>query len=116
MGAIQTSKSVAIASGQSLSAAVAIGSGVPVAIQMPAAWTAASLTFQASHDGVTFGNVINAGSELEVTAAASQWVALDATPFAGARFCKVRSGTSGTPVNQAGDRVLTLITRRLADE
>lgn len=114
--AIQDSKSATIASGQSLSAAVALGSGVPVALLMPSAWTAASVSFQASYDGVTFANLYSEGAEVSVNVAASQWVALDSAPFAGARFIKLRSGASGAPVNQAADRVLTIITRRLPDE
>jgi hypothetical protein len=114
---------VTIASGASLSGAAHIGfalsgggsRGTLVGIQMPSAWTAASLTFQASNDGTTFTNLYDAaGNEVSVTTDASRWIALDPADFAGITHLKVRSGTSGTAVNQGADRVLTLIVRAVA--
>ena len=46
--------SVTIANGTSLSAAVNLGSGKLRGIALPAAWTAAVLSFQVSLDGTTF--------------------------------------------------------------
>lgn len=79
-------------------------------IDMPATWQAANLTFQVANDGATFGNVHKDGIEYTVIAAqalrlmipASDGVALQGS-------LKIRSGTSGSPVNQTTDRVLTLI-------
>lgn len=83
-----------------------------VGVIMPAAWTAANLTFQvASASGGTFVDLYDdAGNEVEVNAAASrglaggQWL----EKLAPWRFVKVRSGTTGTPVAQGAERVITL--------
>lgn len=112
---------VLIANGTALSAAVLIAAGDLVAIEMPAAWTAANLTFQTSSDGVTFQNLFNeSGVEVNVTAAAAENLAIgEGTTarienFAGAVYLKVRSGTNAVPVNQGADRTLTLVIRRLS--
>lgn len=101
-----------IANGASLSDAVDLNTGALFGIVMPSDWTAASLTFQVTFDGTTFVNLYDtAGNEITWTAAVSQYLQ-DAAPakWFGVRAVKVRSGTSGTPVNQGGARSLTLIT------
>ena len=101
---------VTISNGQSLSPAVDLGTGRLKAILMPAAWTAASLSFQASPDGVTYGEAIyQDGTAISATVAAAQYIIVDGTRFEGARYIKIRSGTSGSPVNQGADRALTLV-------
>lgn len=105
------SRTVTILSGASLSGAVNIGNGSLFAIQMPASWTAAGLTFQASSDCSAYANLYNdAGTEVTSTAAASTYIVM-ATPasWLGIRCLKVRSGTSGSPVAQGADRALTII-------
>lgn len=103
-------RNVTISSGQSLSAEVDLAGYSVVGVLMPSAWTAANLTFQGSLDGTTFGNLIEkAGTELEVIAAASYLVPLTGSAFAPARFLKIRSGTSGTPVNQGANRTIQLV-------
>ena len=78
-------------------------------IDMPATWTAANLTFQASWDGVTFNNLYDAaGSEYVVTAAASRAIIIPLVDLFGARFLKIRSGLAGAAVNQAAARTLKL--------
>ncbi len=79
-------------------------------ILMPAAWTAASLTFQiAEASGGTFRNVYDdSGTEVVVTTAVSRAIPMPAE-LAGARFVIIRSGTVGTPVNQGGDRIITVL-------
>lgn len=103
----------AIANGAALSAAISLTTGRLFAIQMPAAWTAANLTFQASYDGgATFCDMYDdAGTEVTVTAAASRYIYIS-NPMAwmGVQVIKVRSGTTGSPVNQGGDRVVQLVT------
>jgi hypothetical protein len=117
MGVIFNDAAAVIANGASLSGAVALGAGAPVAIATPAAWTAANLTFQGSVDGTTFLNLYDdAGTEVTVTAAVDRYIALSASLFAGCRFLKIRSGTAGTPVNQGAARTLTVVTRRSAGE
>jgi hypothetical protein len=98
-----------IANGESLSGAVDLGGRKLVAIDMPAAWTAASLTFQASPDGVTYDDLYDGGTERALTVAASRYLAQNIGDWVGVRWLKIRSGTSGTPVNQGGARTLTLV-------
>ena len=102
-----------IASGASLSAANDLGGLRLFGIVMPAAWTTANLTFQMSPDGgTTWVDMYDAnGNELTATASTSRFIALDLANFAAVQMVKVRSGTSGTPVNQGGDRTLSLILR-----
>lgn len=102
---------VVIASGASLSAATALNGHTLIGIIMPAAWTAANLTFQMSDlAGGTYVDVYGIDeAELEVTAAASRYLALDPVNWYGVDHLKVRSGTAATPVNQAADRTLKLM-------
>ena len=108
--------SATIAASGSLSGEVVLAGYRVVGLVMPAAWTAASITFEAATaSGGTFNDVHDqGGTELTFTVAASQHIVLDADAlenFAGIDVLKVRSGTSGTPVNQAAERVVTLVLR-----
>ena len=104
-----------IASGAAVSGEVDLRGLILCGIYMPGTWTTATLTFQVAetdNDGEsgTYANVYNAsGVEVEVQAAASRYIQLDPVTFAGAAWLKVRSGTSGTPVNQGADRTLELV-------
>lgn len=102
-----------IANGQSLSGAVNLGGLRLFGIVMPAAWTAANLTYQMSHDsGVTWINMYDVnGSELTATAGTSRFIAIDPANFAAVPMIKIRSGTAATPVNQGADRAVQLILR-----
>lgn len=105
---------VTIANGTALTPQVNIGPELLCGIVMPAAWTAAGLSLQASPDGgTTFYEVANAAGLLALTVAAGQWLVLDPTLYRGLFALKVRSGTAGSPVNQGADRILTLVTRPL---
>ena len=95
----------------SLSAAVELGGHSVERIIMPAAWDAADLTFQVSDDGgTTFQNLYwDWGAEFVIDAAVSTTIEL--SPFcklSNIDQLKVRSGTSGTPVAQGGDRIVRL--------
>ena len=104
--------SATIASAASLSGAIDLAGCVLVGIQMPSGWDAANLTFQGSADGVTYGDVYDgAGTEYFVTAVASYFIRIDPQDLVPIRYLKVRSGTTGTPVAQGAERVLTLIVR-----
>lgn len=106
--------SATIANGASLSDAVGMENIILTGVIMPASWTAANITFQASVDGVTFNNVYDSlGNELTVTAAASRYIAIDPSVYAGMKYLKVRSGTSSAAVNQGGARVIGLAGRDL---
>jgi hypothetical protein len=103
---------VNIAAGAALSGAIQIGGGRVSAIVMPAVWTTANLTFQGSIDGTTYYDVYDeAGSEYGVTAAASRYIALDAgaLELSGVQYLKVRSGTTGSPVNQVAAAAIVLV-------
>jgi hypothetical protein len=111
MNKIISAASATIANGASLSGAIDLGQSRAARIVMPAAWTAADLTVQTSYDGVTYNNLYNSdGTEYTIKAAASRSILLSLVDFIGIRFLKLRSGTSGTPVNQGADRVLTVLT------
>jgi len=100
-----------IANGASLSGAVDLTAYRLFAIVMPASWTAASLTFQVSPDGTNYADLYDdTGSEVTFTAAASR-VIQNTNPgrWLGFRYIKVRSGTSGSAVNQAAARTLTIV-------
>lgn len=110
---------VQIPNGGSLSAEVAVGGLRIVGIRMPAAWTAAAFTFQAlvfqptgNPPAPVFGEVVDsANAAITVaTPAASTYIALaDTAAFIGLGRIKVRSGTSGLPVNQAAQRDFFLV-------
>ena len=105
---------VTIASGASLSGAAAIGDSSVIGVLMPAAWTAASLTFQVSVDGTNYYNLYDdAGSEVTAQASTSRCVLLEPKQFIGFRYLKIRSGTAASAVNQGGDRIITLVVRIL---
>lgn len=103
----------AIANGEALSAAVALGQAIPIGILVPASWTAANLTVLASVDDQNWSNVYDAaGTELTITVGgSSRYIALDQTLFVGFVNIKLRSGTSGTPVNQTGAKTLKIVTK-----
>lgn len=86
-----------------------------VGLQMPDAWTAADLTFQASYDGETYENVYtDDDNELVVQAAASRFIVLREdyrAALARVRFLMVRSGTAASPVTQAAEREIQILTK-----
>ncbi|QEX18501.1 hypothetical protein FRZ44_38080 [Hypericibacter terrae] len=103
-----------VANGESLSDVVDLGGMSLTGIVMPADWDAADLTFQASPTGVgaSFADLYDAaGTEITVSAAASIAIAIEPAAWAGLRYLKIRSGTSGSPVNQGADRALVLLVR-----
>lgn len=117
---------VTIANGTSLSPAVYLGTGDLVAIQMPASWTAAGLSFQGSVDGVNFFNlfdaqahevIVDASAAIQIpmsmsTAAYTSAPTISSIDFRGCAWIKVRSGTSGSAVSQGADRILTMVIRK----
>ena len=105
------SGTVAIASGASLSDAEDMVGRRLVGIIMPATWTSADITFQASIDGTNFYDLYDQdGNEVTVTSpTASGFIGIYTAFTFVPTHVKVRSGTTGTPVNQGGDRTVTLI-------
>lgn len=114
--AVQTNTIAAqIDNGAALSAAIALNGNHVDGIVLPAAWTAAALTFQVSLDGSTFYDLYDtAGSEISFTVTAGKALYLPASTFhlRSWDWIKLRSGTTGTPVNQGGNRAFTLMCRR----
>lgn len=82
----------------------------PAAIEMPSAWDAANITLAASKTlSGTYINVYDQfGTEVTITAAASRFIVLPPADWWSFRYIKLRSGTSGTPVNQTAARTLTI--------
>ncbi len=114
MALVKTTAQVIIPNGASLSNPIDLGSTVLCAILIPAGWTAAGLSFQASDDGgTTWFNIFDStGAEVIVASAAvvaGQRISVDPSAFVGVDFIRVRSGYSAVPVNQTADRTLTLV-------
>ena len=101
--------SVSVTSSTSTFDALDLGGSTLSAIQMSTAWTDASLTFQASLDGTNYFDVYSStGGEIACTTTASRLLVFDPATFLGLPYIKVRSGTSGTGVNQAAARTISL--------
>lgn len=113
--ASETLQSTIAAGATGLGTAVDLGGYQVAAIQMPATWAAAAVTFQASADGVTYQDLYDdSGLEVSVTAVQAHCVALNtnALNLAALRYIKPRSGTAATPVNQTAGAILTFILKR----
>lgn len=102
---------VTIANGAALSSAVAINRGTLLGIILPT-FTSASLSFQVSEDGVTYREAFDAANAaIAVSASVGDRYIQAPAALAGAAWIKVRSGTSGAPVNQGAERVISLIVK-----
>jgi hypothetical protein len=81
-------------------------------------WTAAALNLEVSYDRVSWITAVYDSSQVltgsVATPVASAAYALDIAALLPFRFIRIRSGTSATPVNQAADRTIMLISRPLA--
>lgn len=110
---------VTISSGGALSDAINLNGRVNApaglrifGIMMPSSWTSADITFQVSIDGITYQDFYDSnGSEVTIAAEADAAYYIDPAVFATWVYVKIRSGISGTPVNQAADREITLVLR-----
>lgn len=116
-----TDTSTTIASGTALSPAIDLtydGNKIRprlFRVNTPSAWTTAVLSFAVSETlAGMYLPLYKNGVEvtLDVAASQSNLVPFPAD-FASIQYLKIRSGTVGTPVNQAADRVLTLVTREI---
>ena len=104
----EVSFTIAASAADGRSETLNLGTARAWAIQMPAAWTTAALTVRASSDGVTWADVYKSGSEYSIDAQPSRYIILG-NDLIGAQFVQFRSGATGTPAQQAGDRALKLI-------
>ncbi len=97
-----------------------------VGIYMPAAWTAAGLTFMTVYPLVTGSEdpgvpvvgmvwqVINepdSADEFELTVAAGEYTYIDPGKLAGCRYLKIRSATAGQAIPQDALRTVILVIR-----
>lgn len=89
-----------------------------VGLIMPAAWTAAAITFQADTvttvvaDGAYVDVYDDSGNEVSLTVAAARTVMLAKATrdlLEGIPFLRLRSGTTGAAVQQAADRAIGLL-------
>ena len=108
---------VTIANGQSLSGEYDFSGGATrIGVIMPATWTSAGLTFQvASASGGTYQELTSEGGTAvnpAVAAGASTSLNTSGSYISPFRWFKVRSGTSGAPVAQGADRVITFVFQR----
>jgi hypothetical protein len=105
--ALRVVKTATIADDGSLSASVDLQGYRVAAIDLPSTWDAAAMTFQGSNDNSAFANLYDdAGTEITIASAAlsASRSLIPGTALAlqlmAHRYLKVRSGTSGSPVNQ----------------
>jgi hypothetical protein len=101
-----------IANGESLSAAIDLGSLRAHRLDMPAGWTAAAVTFQVSSDGEAYEDLYTVAGEYVIAqdvAGAGRTIVFDPMVFFAIRWLKVRSGTAAAPVAQAADRALRIV-------
>jgi hypothetical protein len=107
---------VTIASGTSLSTDGVVDAGKIAAIELPTIDSAA-LSFQVSFDGVNYRELFNSDGTTATPVSASTGNRIIQAPAAlqdaGAVHVKVRSGTSGSAVNQTADRIINLLLRVL---
>lgn len=115
MGVITTVQTATIANTANLSNAVYLGAKQLVALQTPAVWTAASLSFQASFDGITYTDVYDAqGIEYTVACDISRVIPIDDRVFSKALlYIKIRSGLTGAPITQLQASPIDCLTRAL---
>ncbi|MDR3591568.1 MAG: hypothetical protein P4N41_18080 [Negativicutes bacterium] len=114
--AATNTKQAVIAAGVAVSNEIDLEGYQMAGIEMPSDWDTANLTFQAaSMSGGNYRDLYNdGGNEVLLVAAAGRFVSVSsaALSLAPLRFIKIRSGSTGTPVNQSAQRTLTLSLKR----
>jgi hypothetical protein len=109
MAARVRSTTVTIPSGTSISGALAIGLGRIIGLMVDG-WTAAALSLEAGSSGTT-GPAFHDDAEVSIASAAvvaGRYLSRTNMQAVRAPFVRFRSGTGGTPVNQAATRTLTV--------
>lgn len=108
MGVVDRAQTVTILNGTTVSNAIDLQEAEVVAVITPAALTGVAITFQASHDGVTYKQVTKEdGTAYSITVAASKYVNIPRTALNGVRFLKLVSGSA-----EGADRDIILMKRR----
>jgi len=96
---------------------VDIGTKSLVAISLPSNWSEAGLSFQVSFDGESWGELVDTtNTAITVPAVAiaggkPAQIAVNPAQWQGVAALKIRSGTSGAPVDQVAAVTISLITR-----
>lgn len=115
---MKESKTVTIANGESVSSTIDTLRSTVIGLIFPAAWTTAALTIEVSADNATWIGLAydNAGYQCNCIAspAVSSAYSISLDGMLPYRYIRLRSGTTATPVNQGGDRAITVITRPMA--
>lgn len=108
-----TSTTATIAKNGTLSSVVNLNGYNKFTIIMPAAWTTAHITFQASsaYAGIYVDLLTEAGSEVDIAVAANGVYPLTTSSayLSYLPYIKIRSGTSSLPVAQADARTITIV-------
>lgn len=101
-----------IANGASETGEIDVTDRVVIGIEIPAAWTAATLAITAAQKpGGTFVPVFDkAGAEIEYQAGASRMILLDPNLTRPLRVMKINSGPSTLRVNQGAARTINIVT------
>lgn len=108
----QTLTTATILSGQSVTESLNLGGNVPLHVVIPSAWTAAPLTLEVSLEGSNWITAVydDAGSLMQVSSpVASAAYTFTLLGIYGFKYYRFRSGTSGSPVTQSADRVLSIV-------
>lgn len=111
------SSTVQITSGTALSSEVDVGPKDIVGIVVPANWTTAAISLQASPDGgTTWAELVDqtataVGCSSLTGGTLVYFVAIDPTKLRGVQALKIRSGTQVSPVNQTNTVTLTIVRR-----
>lgn len=104
-----------IANGTSTTGNIDLRGKALTGILMPAAWTAASLTFDVSRDGTNFFPLHDRTAAYVIAAAggaaAGLAITMDPEVFGDWTHVRIRSGVIGTYVNQGAARTLVVLTR-----
>ena len=100
-----------IPSAQAVSDAIDVRGYSVVGVLLPAAWTAASLTFQGSADGSNFGYLSDStGAEISVASpGATKLVNFSASWFQACGWIRLVSGPNAAVIPQAASRSLVVI-------
>lgn len=105
-----TTNNIVIASGQTVSAALDLQGLALTAIQIPAAFTGASITFQGSFDNSTFQAIYNtSNTAYSITVGTSRTYAINPADFAGFRYIKIVSASA-----EGAERTIVVSSREAA--
>ncbi len=106
MGVVHNTATAQILNGQTVGVAFYVGAKAPIALQMPAAFTGASVSFQGSNDNVTYQAVYIGGALYSELVTQGQNVDLDQAALAAFPYLKIVSASA-----EGADRAIIVTTR-----